>query len=537
MRKFRFCLGLALFVVAGAAIGADTPSADYKPWALRDHYSFEGERSVLKVDVQTAEWMIEVNGLGVLVKDAQCEIEYFDGTVLRLSSLTAVKDSREQFDGPLGKGTRFHSVFHTPDGLEVDFSVSRLVDHPAMLVHVTLTNNSKKPVLIREVRPVVFDPGAVADIGDATVMTQARTQRRGNYSVVNDGAAAGLVVFEVKNPAMTLGIGLLQSGMMNSSVELKPAGKSFVGSVHCRYTPLLAIMPGTKVGCDPVWMSQFVPQAGEVSKFHAWADAQGRQPVQGPAAPQGWATAPAGTSAADLYKVADAWADHMIGHVLVPTGWQATPGSIQGREPAYPKDMGKVAGEIRKRGMKPGIVFDPLATDEAKDWTVAAADGTRWLDLSKPQAREQVKKVAAKLADMGYDFFVVGHSAMPDDVLQKFNVTRAQVDLFAFQALSEAVRDRPVLPSPALSIGGELVRWREAINSTAALQAYGASSGPVSVDTDKISTVSRDLATAIEDYDGPVEVTGTPKKDVRAAVGQACCTAETHVQAKGGNAP
>lgn len=537
MRKFRFCLGLALLAVASAAIGADAPAADYKPWTLRDHYSFQGERSVLKVDVQTAEWMIEVDGLGVLIKDAQCEIEYFDGRVLRLSSLTAVKDSREQFDGPLGKGTRFHSVFHTPDGLEIDFSVSRLQEHPAMLVHVTLTNIGKNPVAIKEVRPVVFDTGAVANIGDATVMTQARTQRRGNYSVVNDGASAGLVVFEVKNPAMTLGIGLLQSGMMNSSVELKPQGKSFVGAVHCRYQPLLAILPGTKVGCDPVWMSQFVPQAGEVSKFHAWADAQGRQAVQGPSAPQGWATAPYGTSAADLYKVADAWADHMIGHVLVPAGWEAASGSIQGREPAYPKDMGKVASEIRKRGMKPGIVVDPLATDETKDWTVAAADGTRWLDLSKPQAREQVKKVAAKLAGMGYDFFVVGHSNMPDDVLQKFNVTRAQVDLFAFQALSEAMRDRAVLPSPALSIGSELARWREAINSTATLQAYGASSGPVSVDTDKISTVSRDLATAIEEYDGPVEVTGTPKKEVRSAVGRACCMAETHAQAKGGNAP
>ena len=46
--------------------------------------SFQGERSVLKVDVQTAEWMIELTGLGILVKDAQCEIEYADGKVLRL---------------------------------------------------------------------------------------------------------------------------------------------------------------------------------------------------------------------------------------------------------------------------------------------------------------------------------------------------------------------------------------------------------------------------------------------------------------------
>ncbi len=538
MCKFRVCLGLALLAVAGAAMAADAPKADYKPWALRDHYSFEGDRSVLKVDVQTAEWMIEVNGLGVLVKDAQCELEYADGRVLRLSSLKAVRDSRESFDGPLGKGTRFHSVFVTPDELEIDFSVSRLLDHPAMLVHLNMTNLGKKPVLIKEVRPVVFDPGAVADIGDATVVTQARTQRRGNYSVVNDGASAGLVVFEVKKPAMTLGIGLLQSGMMNSSVDLQPSGKSYVGAVHCRYLPLLAIKPGTKVGCDPVWMSQFVPQAGEVSKFYAWADAQGRQPAQGPVAPRGWATAQRGAPAAEVYKIAEAWVDHSVDHVLVPAGWQAASGSLQGKEPGYPKDMSKVAGELVKRGMKPGITFDPLATDETKDWTVAAADGTRWLDLSKPQAREQVKKAAEKLAGMGYTFFVVGPSTMPDDVLEKFNVTRAQVDLFAFQALSEAVRDRPVMPSPALTIGGELSRWREAINSTEALVAYGASSGPVQVDTDKISTVSKDLATAISAYEGPVEVTGTPKKDVRDAVGRACCLAEPAQTAKkGGNAP
>ncbi len=535
-RLFR-AIGVVLCLAAVFTIGL-ARAEDYKPWALRDHYSFKGEHSTCAFDVQTGEWMVDVEGLGTLIKDAQCEIEYANGRVLRLSSLKAVKDNRESFKGPLGEGTRFSSVFKTPENLEIDFSVARLTEHPALLVHVNLINRGDRPVLIRDVRPVVFDVGAVAPLENTTVVTQARTSRRGNYSVFNGGAAAGLVMFQLAKPRMTLGVGLLESGLMNSSIEFTPQGKSWAGAIHCRYQPSFAIAPGARVGCDTVWMSLFVPEPGEVSQFHAWASAKSMKPSESEAVPAGWVTAPKDATLADLIKVAVAWSGNSVRHVLVPAGWTESPGSLEGRSPAYPKDMGKVADAIAKLNMKPGITYDPLATDETKaSWAITAADGTRWLDLNQPDARDRLAKSVSKLVGMGFDFFVVVPSAIPDDILLKFNITRAQADLFALQALTDAAGGRAVMPSPALGLGPELAKWREAVSSTAVAQTYGAASGPLQVNTEDMSSVSKDLATAMKDYPGPLEITGTPKKDVRAAVGNACCTATPPAPAAQGGRP
>ena len=179
MRSFSQFRAIALACSAAACIAARAAdSEDYKPWALRDFYSFKGEYSTFMFDNKTAEWMVEVTGLGILIKDAQCEVEYADGRVLRLSSLKAVRDGRENFDGPMGPGTRFSSFFKTPENLEVNMSVSRLEKHPALLVHVTLANLGDAPVSIKEVRPVVFDRGVVGELGAATVLTQAHMHRR-----------------------------------------------------------------------------------------------------------------------------------------------------------------------------------------------------------------------------------------------------------------------------------------------------------------------------------------------------------------------
>jgi len=525
MRNLFNCRGIALAVCMTAllAVGAAV-SEDYKPWALRDFYSFKGEHSTFKFDNKTAEWMVDVDGLGILIKDAQCEIEYSDGRVLRLSSLKAQRDTRENFDGPMGPGMRFSSFFVTPENLEVNISVSRLEKHPALLVHVTLSNLGDAPVSIKEVRPVVFDRGAVGELGATTLLTQAHMHRQGAFSVMNDGTSAALVMLEVAKPRMTLGVGLLQSGLMDSSIDLKPDGKSWVGAIHCRYEPALAIQPKTKVGCDPVWMSLFVPEKAQIAQFHAWAEIQGMKAGPGAAAPAGWLTIARDAPVEELYKVAEAWADNGIGHVLVPGSWPAKPGALEGRAPDYPKDMGKVAGQLHSMGMRPGITFDPLATTDAKgDWSVAAADGTRWMDMNKPQAREQVKKSVGKLIGMGYEFFVMPSTAMPDEVLKKFNVTRAQANLIGFQALAESAGNLPVVPAPSLTLGSELAAWRAAVDAMAPFAEYGVASGPLQMQTEGMSSVSTDLAAAIKAFSGPVEITGTPKKDVRAAVGKACC--------------
>ena len=519
----RICLAFALIVLAAPAFAAD----EYKPWALRDHYSFDGEFSKFKFDVQTGEWMVEVSGLGVLVKDAQCEIEYADGRVLRLSSLKAVKDERESFDGPLGEGTRFSSVFNAGDGLEINFSVSRFKTRPFMMIHVNLTNKSKAPIDIREVRPAVFDRGAVADLSDSVVVNQAHTQRRGNFSMLSKDTGAGLFLLTLKQPRMTLGVGLLRSGLVNSFVDLKPDGKSWIGAVRCKYEPTLSIQPNSRVGSDPVWTSLLVPDAKQVSEIHAWSEITGMEALSPDAIPRGWVTVESGTPAADLLKTVESWSGGYIRYALVPQGWEAAPGSVDGRMPDYPKDMGKVARDITKAGMIPGISIDPLACDGGEGkLTVKAADGSHWLNLGMEDARGFAAERVDKLVNQGFQFFVVEASKIPDDVLRKFNVTRSQADLFAMQAVSMAAAGYPVMPSPTLTLGNDLAQWQEAARVTTGMETYGVTAGPLRLNSDDLKDAKGQLVEAIRDFHGPVEIVGTPRKDVRDAVGNACCTQE-----------
>ncbi len=516
------CLAIGLLSIAVHGFAAD----EYKPWALRDHYSFDGENSKLMVDVQTGEWMVEVSNLGVLVKDAQCEIEYGDGRVLRLSSLKAFKDDRETFDGPLGEGTRFRSLFKAPDGLEVDFSVSRFKTRPFMMIHVNLTNKSSAPIAIREIRPAVFDRGSVAELGDS-VVTQAQTRRRGNFSMVTNDAGSGLFLLTLRQPKITLGVGLLRSGMVNSIVDLRPDGKSWVGAVRCKYEPALTIQPNSRVGGDPVWMSLLVPDAVQVAEIHAWSEITGMQGLSPDAVPRGWVTVAAGATAADVIRTAEAWSGGYVRYVLVPEGWQAAPGSLSGREPGYPKDMGKLARDVMKIGMIPGISFDPLACDKGEGkLTVKAADGSYWLNLGLEEARGVAAERVDRLVNQGYQFFVVESSKIPDDVLKTFNVTRNQADLFAMQIFSMAAAGYPVVPSPNMTLGGDAGKWGAAARLTAAMQRYGVTAGPVRLQSEEIKDASRALLQAIGDYDGPVEIVGTPRKDVREAVAGACCVQE-----------
>jgi hypothetical protein len=530
MSKGTVCLALTLLVFSTEAQGGE-----YKPWSLRDHYSFAGDYSVFKFDVQTGEWLVEVSKLGVLVRDAQCEIEYADGRVDRLSSIRAYKDEREDFKGPLGDGTRFRSLFRTAQGLEVDFSVARFKTRPFLMIHVNLTNRGTKPIAIREIRPAVFDAGAVAELGDTVVMNQALTQRRGNFSMMNAGTGAGLVLLSMKQPKMTLGVGVLRSGLLNSYVDLRPAGRSWVGSVRCAYSPTLLIQPNSKVGCDPVWMSLFLNEARQVSQSHTWSELAGMKSVSPDAIPRGWVTVEEGAPVRDLLRVAEAWEGNYLQHVLVPSGWQESPGSLRGHAPDYPKDMGKVARDIIRIGMVPGISFDPLASDSAEGkLTVKASDGSFWLNLGREDARRFAAERVDKLVNQGYQFFVVEPSRIPDDVLQRFNVTREQADLYSMEIFTLAASGYPVVPSPALTLGDDLAQWQNAAETTSFLQAYGVSAGPLRVESESIKDVSRPLAEAINEFGGPIEIVGTPKKNVRAAVGAACCAQEPPQRPRGG---
>jgi hypothetical protein len=245
------------------------------------------------------------------------------------------------------------------------------------------------------------------------------------------------------------------------------------------------------------------------------------------AVPQGWVTVEAGRPAVDLYGVVSAWSGTFVRHALVPSGWQEKPGSLFGRAPDYPREMSRVAKEIVKLGMAPGISLDPLAASDADSkLTVTAKNGSVWMNLGKPEARAAVAKQVEKLVGQGFQFFVVERSPIPDDALEGMNVTREQADTFAMEIVSDAAGNLAVLPSPGQSLSGDVAQWRTAAQNTAGLQMYGVSAGPLRLDADQVKSVSAALAEAIKNFAGPLEIVGAPKKEVRTAVGLACCAQE-----------
>jgi hypothetical protein len=106
--------------------------------------------------------------------------------------------------------------------------------------------------------------------------------------------------------------------------------------------------------------------------------------------------------------------------------------------------MKQVADTIRGMGMKPGITVDPLKIARgAAEWTALTDDGTRWLNPSTPKGREAGIDQLKGLVAMGYKFFVVERSLIPDGALRHFNMTRAEADLLAFEIMAAAADGWP----------------------------------------------------------------------------------------------
>lgn len=500
---------------------ASAQPEDYVPWALRDHYSFSSEHASFKYDVKSAEWMVDITDRGAIIQDAQCEIEFADGEVLRLSSMEAVKDEREKFSGPMGKGTYFRSIFRTNRSLQIDYSVARFVDRPFLLLFVSMHNNSAQPIEIRAVRPVVFDPGSVDLLGEGAKVTVTRlsTGRRGIFPVMHEDDHASLVRFELHSPDVTLGIGFLQTGLTNSYIDLQPQDGVWQGNAECKFEPVLRIEPGMTVGTDPIWLSFSLAEPDKVLQFHSWAEAAGNPRLNIEAVPSGWITVDEKLPVTALYEAARDWDGASVNYALVPAGWEDRPGSLHGLKPLYPRNMGQVAAEIANAGMRPGITVDPLAVTGAKKaWATKTDDGTAWLDITNPDAFDYGVLQMQQVVAWGFQFFVVRPSPIPDEVLREFNVTRAQADSYALQMVAQAAQGLPVLPSADLTLGGDLRKWQQAASSTAFYEEYGLVAGPIRLRVDGLGEISPALAKAIGQFAGPVEYIGQPKRKVRRVI-------------------
>lgn len=502
-------------VFLAAWVGA-AGAGEYDPWSLRDHYSFSGEGATFSFDVKTAQWKVDVAGVGTVFGDVGAQVLLEDGTEFFLSDVGAVSDEREETSVAPGVGTRFQSVFAPHHGLTVRYAVARFRELPFLLLYMDVENRGDRPIALSALRPAVLLPGGSARVDGGGRGGRTPLLRRGGFPVLAQKGRGGLVSLDFGTGGSALGLGVVPAGGMDSRVSLSLSGGSWQGHVECRLDPPVRLAPGDRIEADPVWVAFGIDRGALVRQLYAWTLSAMPGPNWRANIPAGWVTAQGGDPAEDLYRAVRRWAGTNVAHALVPAGWEGRPGSLEGAVPRYPERMREVASALRELGMKPGLTVDPLLSGGGqRDWTALSEDGTRWLNPSKAEARRHGTARMKKVVGWGFEFLVVAPSAITDEVLRRFNLTRAQADSAAFELAAAAARGLPVLPSSSLVLGGERAPWEEAAEATSWFEAYGLTAGPVQFKVDGLKRMPVELVEAVRAFAGPLELLGEPTSRVR----------------------
>lgn len=490
------------------------------PWALRDHYSFSGEHAILSYDVKGAVWKIDVDSLGTVVDNATAQAVLADGRILSLNELEYMREGRTRFADTLGAGTYYRSQFMSDTGLAFRFTVARYTERPFLVTYLEVANTTDAPIEVASLRPAVIRGDDVRLLDQNANAYFTRTQQRGRYPMFRESGSASLVHVQPA-PDWVLGLGVLQTGRTESSVVFDSRSGIERAFVESYFDPPLRLPPHRAYRADPAWVSFGISDPSRVREFHAWAQSSMPGPHQGRAIPKAWVTVAPGMGADALYRAAKQWKDRNITHVLVPIDWQAAPGVLEGAAPAFPEDMREVAERIRRMGMVPGITVEPLAIREGADeWTYTTSTNTRWINVVDETARARAAMCIREISNLGFKFFVLQPSAIPDSALTHFRVQRAEADFLAFEIVARAVEGRPVLPQSEIRLDDDPASWLAAADTTFWYPNYSVVPGPVEFEVDGRTKITPQLADAIGRFAGPVELRGKPKPSVRKQISE-----------------
>jgi len=528
-----FCV---LIIVMGNTVAkakeAEVPPWEL-PWELREHFSFNVDKGTINYAADNGEWQINVEGVGSVVDKAGFQITFKDGTVLDNRSLGQATADYERFTDALGEGMLFSITFPPKDGILIHHSMSVNSERPFALVTLDLVNNREKPIEVAKITSAAIAPGGITKLTPNADVMSRHVSFRGANPVFNKNASPTLAIFNDAARDICFCLGMMPRGIATSHVTFTPSGDGWGGEVVCEYDPPVHLAPGEKLESNPIWISAGVPDPVDVDVLNAWTasvvwnleGADGLLPATEANAtlnanrPRSWTTVEEGESLSQLQQLRDQWSSARPQGVLVPISWEGRPGSLNGAVPRYPKNMSKVASELRSAGTKAGITVDPLLTDEGNsDWTAESSDGRGWLNLSKAEARAFAVKRMKKVVDWDFDFFAIAPSGIPAEVLRHFNMTRAQADQLAFAVMMEAAENRPVLPTTAYTVKADLDLWLEVAASSSCMATYGIPPGPVRFDVNDVKELSDDLITAMIFFDGPIELLDRAKPKVENAL-------------------
>ncbi len=409
------------------------------------------------------------------------------------------------------------------DGLSVSHQLSSFDSWPFITFTVQLRNDTAAPITVNRVITASLGAGGIMGFGPQTKARTRYLQVRGGYPLFSKSELPTEMTFQDPETGYGLSLGVVPSGLAAAGIDLQCTGGVWQGRIASEYKPGHVIKPGETFEADTVWVS-FGAQAFQSDTQFSWLLRNMKWPAVPDTKPRAWVTVPDTEDLAALVNEAKSAQSYGVFHALIPGNWEGKPGSMEGGAPRYPKDIAKAAKELRGAGCTPGITVDPLAVQGGVGQTAKSADGQTWANPADAETASAIQKRMQKLIDMGFGFIVVERTHIPDEVLAGFGISRAEAEWRALGAASAAAAASAggkacVFPASETRVKPERDAWLEAAAAVARTVEFGRGVGPVTLEAKGLNAVDSELATAIQLWQGPVEILGAPGMPARAALG------------------
>ncbi|MCK5860879.1 MAG: hypothetical protein KAH38_00240, partial [Candidatus Hydrogenedentes bacterium] len=516
-----------LFCVTGTA--QNTVPQKQMPWSLRDHYTFGGTLLNLNYAKDNAEWRVtryqvdsETSRINpdVLVSDVGFSIELGDGRLITHDMLGGGGETafgRDPVNSEsFGEGIIFSVKFLPYEGLYIEHKITRFKNWNFLLISISITNKSEKDITVRKIQSAHL-AGSMTALSENKHISKRNYIFRGGHAVyTHDGGAATLFIHD-PDRSSDLALGVLPSGIANSTLEIQPGSDRWQGRIVSSFAPGAIVAPGTSLTSDPIWFSMDAPSVGADAQF-AWILHHYCRSTSIKDIPRSWVTIPDTEGITALRREAVKARSFGITHALIPGNWEGCPGSFEGGSPQYPRNIGAAARSLQSDGIVPGITIDPLlGASGSKNWLEKSVDGQNWVNINSKEGRKFAAKRIAKLVGDGFGFIVIEESQIPDEILQTFKITRAQADTLVFDIAGEAIKNSSVALFPAAKAHINLLRdeWLEAAGAVSRMAKFNTVTSPVRMRINENSSIDEETLLALSFWRGPIEFLGAPPRSLK----------------------
>lgn len=501
----------SLLTLAGLLFPALSAQADpTQPWELRNSYRIPIEKGVLIYAEDTAEWRVFMDSGLILADRVGFRVQLEDGTEFKGTTLGDGVSGRERFTDEFGEGMVYSVAFTPKNGVRLTHYLKTYRTRPFVFIEIAVENVGATDVKVAAIQPVKAEKSVMQALSPQATVRHRRILDTGGQPVAAPGGDATMAVLHDPSKPISFGVGLVPRGQARSVVAFNESGGEWHGEITCNYEPYKTLKAGEKLLSDPLWLSHGVPEPDRVDMNYSWVYSVLTKVPQRTFDGRGWFTLD-GEKGLDAYvAAAGAWRSAGIDHVLLAKGWEGRPGSMEGASGRFPKSMKEAIGGLDKAGFNAGVTIDPLAA--RGDGAAKSADGQGWINPATPEGTAALNEKIGTLKSWGAAFVVVDYSAIPDDVLAGFNLTRAEAQHLAYKALHKAADPLPVYPSSVSSVGVDLNQWLDAGSAVARMAVYGMTPGPLCCVLAGDADFSDDAMSAAQFWPGPIEFRGTLEK-------------------------